>query len=128
MNIIPQRVRHCAGTAICEGALAFALAGLGGGCVVQTESDEEDPEDEEEADGDGVPYYGDDQPASTPDDDRSRDGEPTIPHSGSTESCCENHPGGGCDGLRVESCVCGLDPQCCTASWDTTCVMTARHW
>ena len=36
--------------------------------------------------------------------------------------CCVAHGGLGCDDVAVETCVCGLDPVCCSTGWDDICV------
>jgi hypothetical protein len=36
--------------------------------------------------------------------------------------CCQPHPGGGCTGDGVQSCVCANDDFCCTDEWDALCV------
>ncbi|GEM_PF-4225605 len=35
---------------------------------------------------------------------------------------CEAHGLAGCGGCACEACVCGTDPFCCTAAWDSMCV------
>jgi hypothetical protein len=39
-----------------------------------------------------------------------------------TTSCCTDHGAGGCDLPACESCVCDLDPSCCSTAWDAGCV------
>jgi cysteine-rich repeat protein len=36
--------------------------------------------------------------------------------------CCETGHGAGCSVEPVESCVCALDPACCSIGWDSLCV------
>jgi hypothetical protein len=40
-------------------------------------------------------------------------------------SCCDAHPGAGCEDFVCTDCVCALEPLCCAVSWDATCVGTA---
>lgn len=39
-----------------------------------------------------------------------------------SEPCCGAHDSVSCDDLRCKTCVCDLDPACCTDSWDQRCV------
>jgi len=115
-----REVRH----AFTDAALVLSL--LSGGCTVQRpqpdDDDDDDPCGDEacpddvaaEADADAEPDL---PPPSSPDD---------IPGSCSG-SCCSPHGGLGCRDHTIESCVCGLDPKCCTDGWDATCVMTAEQ-
>src|SRR4029453_11149713 len=44
--------------------------------------------------------------------------------------CSARDPEGGrpgCDDDICQTCVCGMDPMCCTNIWDTDCVLTARE-
>ncbi len=45
----------------------------------------------------------------------------------STGDCCAPHEGVGCDDATCKSCVCGIDPACCTEGqgWDADCVSEA---
>jgi hypothetical protein len=117
----PKRVRH----AVTDAALVLSI--LSGGCMMerpQPDDDDDDDCDKDEACPDEVgsePDAEDDEPtpyASTPPEG--------IPGS-SEASCCSPHYGVGCQDHTVESCVCGLDPACCTEGWDATCVMTAEQ-
>jgi len=103
-------------TFVADTALVFSLLAGTGGCLA--DPDEEDDFTEEED------WTEETRVGGRPDDDLPPPG-PT-PSSGSAGSCCSEHWGGGCEAPSVESCVCGLDPKCCTDSWDATCVMTAR--
>ncbi|MBI2375807.1 MAG: hypothetical protein HYV07_17555 [Deltaproteobacteria bacterium] len=43
------------------------------------------------------------------------------------DSCCEPHEQrGGCADTRVASCVCALDPTCCSFGWSASCVALAK--
>lgn len=42
-----------------------------------------------------------------------------VPIAGGT--CCSGHTGKGCSVASVESCVCSLDPYCCSTKWDGMC-------
>jgi len=39
--------------------------------------------------------------------------------------CCSAHGGTGCSNSTCQACVCGIDPPCCSAGWDATCVSNA---
>jgi hypothetical protein len=41
--------------------------------------------------------------------------------------CCTGHPGPGCEVSACQSAVCGLDPYCCSGSWDSFCVQHATQ-
>ena len=47
--------------------------------------------------------------------------------SGSDQSCCDWHDGGGCVDAEVEACVCQNDEFCCNNHWDTLCVFGAEN-
>ncbi len=40
-------------------------------------------------------------------------------------SCCATHPDPGCEIPSCESCVCDLDPGCCSTAWDMQCAEIA---
>ena len=40
---------------------------------------------------------------------------------------CKSRPGPGCSSCDCESCVCKLDPFCCTVNWDSKCVSYCRN-
>lgn len=48
--------------------------------------------------------------------------------TGSGWSCCSAHDSPGCISPVVESCVCQLDPYCCTIAWDEACVHEVDMW
>ncbi len=43
----------------------------------------------------------------------------------SGSDCCANGSGPGCDVFEIQACVCGADPFCCNANWDSACVASA---
>ena len=100
--------------ALCDGALMFAMAG-GSGCLMEAEAPEED-DDEEDPDAPDELVEAPPGPADI-----------VIGEPGSSDfGCCSEHLGVGCNNAIIESCVCGLDSECCTDGWDTTCVMEAK--
>ena len=114
-----REVRH----AFTDAALMFSL--LSGGCMAERPQPDDDDDDcSDEACPEGFagsgPEPGGEQelpPPTSPDE---------IPGS-SSGACCSPHGGLGCQEHAVESCVCGLDPKCCTNGWDATCVMAAEQ-
>ena len=124
--------------ALCDCAFVCLL----NGCVVETvpedDDDWDDDDDTVEIETIGPPGHGEDgdgeegdalgdagepEPGGASGSGGSND--PAVPHSGSTGSCCSAHPGIGCADPYIESCVCGIDPSCCTESWDVTCAQRA---
>ena len=114
-----REVRH----AFTDAAIVLSL--LSGGCMAEPPQPDDDDDDdcgdeacpETYAGADPDPVEPDLPPPSSPDE---------IPGS-SSGACCTPHGGLGCQEHAVESCVCGLDPTCCTSGWDATCVMTAEQ-
>lgn len=43
------------------------------------------------------------------------------PNTPGTGDCCVTNETVGCDNLACQTCVCGLDPFCCSTSWDGIC-------
>jgi len=41
---------------------------------------------------------------------------------GDDDGCCVAHAAAGCSDAAVETCVCAVDPFCCSTQWDATCV------
>jgi len=114
----PRRLRQDMETFVADTALVVSLLSGAGGCLAERDPDEEEDFTEEED------WNGETRVGGAPDDDPLPPPGP-VPATGSGD-CCSEHWGGGCKVASVESCVCGLDPKCCTESWDATCVMQAR--
>ncbi|MCX4242148.1 hypothetical protein [Paraliomyxa miuraensis] len=47
---------------------------------------------------------------------------PATTGGGDDGNCCVPHPATGCEVPAVETCVCALDPFCCSMEWDGICV------
>jgi hypothetical protein len=41
-------------------------------------------------------------------------------------NCCAPHPLKGCNTLECQTCVCGIQPTCCSGSWTLSCASTAK--
>lgn len=115
-----REVRH----AFTDAALVLSL--LSGGCMA--ERPQPDDDDDDDCGDEACPEaYAGSGPAP--------DAEPELPPptgpddipGSSSGACCSAHGWLGCEEHAVESCVCGLDPKCCTDGWDATCVMTAEQ-
>ena len=115
-----REVRH----AVADATLVLSL--LTGGCMAERPP----PDDDDDDDGCGLDVGCEEEVGPDPDPPEqptasSPGGGSSIPPS-SPVSCCTSHFGVGCNDHPTESCVCGLDPACCTDGWDATCVMTAE--
>jgi len=40
-----------------------------------------------------------------------------------TNDCCTTSTSGGCSDQKVQDCVCGKSPECCTQAWNDVCVL-----
>lgn len=116
----PKRVRH----AVTDAALVLSI--LSGGCMMERPRPDDDDDDDDCGSDEACPDQG-----TGPDPEETETtphASPPPPGGSSSASCCESHYGVGCADHQVESCVCGLDPKCCTDGWDATCVMTAEQF
>jgi hypothetical protein len=43
-------------------------------------------------------------------------------------TCCTIQPTPTCSNSSITSCVCAVDPYCCTTSWDQTCVAEVNSY
>ncbi len=53
--------------------------------------------------------------------DCNANGVPDDCELAATHNCCDTLHGPGCSDDYIESCICALDPYCCTSDWDRIC-------
>ena len=51
----------------------------------------------------------------------------TDPGTDGTNAGCEVRDTPGCGGCACESCVCEIEPHCCSLAWDEACVWDCEH-
>ncbi|MEO8603820.1 MAG: hypothetical protein ABI629_14695 [bacterium] len=55
-------------------------------------------------------------------------GQTPVPTPTPGGDCCSVHADGrGCDSTGCQECVCGIDAECCSETWDATCVSEAQQ-